>query len=100
MICVTGLLRGWEEVSWFDAVYIYSKLLIFTWALAVFLIINKQYRLVAIGQKWCKVHVLIGRNGEMSGTFVLISPRIFYPWLQYSSTTVLALHDSAVLCLK
>jgi len=45
------------EVSWFDAIHIYSKLLIFTLNLAVFLTINKQCRLVDIGQKWCKVHV-------------------------------------------
>ena len=30
MICVTGLLILWKEVSWFDAVHICSKLLIFT----------------------------------------------------------------------
>jgi len=31
---------------------------------------------------------------------VLISPRVFFPWLHYTCTNVLALHDSAVLCLK
>jgi len=30
LICVTGLLRPWKEVSWFDAVHIHSKLLIVT----------------------------------------------------------------------
>jgi hypothetical protein len=57
MICVTTLLRPRKEVSWFDAVQICSKLLIFTRMLVVFLIINRQYRLVDIGQKWCKIHV-------------------------------------------
>ena len=94
MICVTGLLRLWK-VSWFDAVHICSKLLIFTWMLVVIFTINKQYSLVAIGQKWCKVHALIGRKMEISGTFVPVSPRAFFPWLQYSSTTLLTLHDSA-----
>jgi hypothetical protein len=51
MICVTALLRPWKEVSWFDAVHICSKLLIFSWMLVVFLTINKQYKLVDIGQK-------------------------------------------------
>ena len=50
MICVTAVLRPWKEVTWFDAVHICSKLLIFTWVLVVILTINKQYRLVAIGQ--------------------------------------------------
>jgi len=50
-------------------------------------------RLVNRGQKWSKGHAWIERMGEMSGTFVIISPRVFFPWLQYTSTTVLALHD-------
>ena len=57
MICVTDLLRPWKEVSWFDAVHIYSKVLIFTWMLVIILTVNKQYRLVNTGQNWCKVHV-------------------------------------------
>jgi len=36
----------------------------------------------------------------MSDAFVLISPRVFFPWLQYTSTTVLTHHDSEVFCLK
>jgi hypothetical protein len=62
----------------------------FTWMLVVILTVNKQNRLVDIGQKWCKVHAWIGKKGEMLGAFVPFSPSVFFPWLWYSSTTVLA----------
>ena len=56
MICVIALQRPWKKVSWFDVVHICSKLLIFTLMLVVILTINKQYRLVDTGHKWCNDH--------------------------------------------
>jgi hypothetical protein len=56
MIFVTAVLRLWKEVSWFDAVHICFKLLLFTWMLIVVLASNKWCKLVDIGQKRCKDH--------------------------------------------